>query len=171
MPNIQSVLENQAQEPVVFSCLNTLIRAVGLEYLLQGQHPLTLFAPVDRAFEAFGSGGVYDFLKDLDKLTLLLQYHLVPLVLTTNDLRGLAQDEKGIVELPTYANHPLTINLTEGFTVNGYRVPRANVMAENGVIHMLDDVLWPAGLAYKDFGTRSPASEAVGYEVDGATFR
>ena len=171
MPNIQNVLEGQVQEPVVFCCLNTLIRAVGLEYLLQGHHPLTLFAPVDRAFEAFGSGGVYDFLKDLDKLTVLLKYHLVPLVLTTDDLRGLAQSENGTVELPTYTNHPLKVKLAEDFTVNGYRVPRADVMAENGVIHMLDDVLWPAGLTYKDFGTRSPASTAVGYEIDGATFR
>lgn len=171
MPNIQNVLEIQTQEPVVFSCLNTLIRAVGLEYLLQGHHPLTLFAPVDRAFEAFGSGGVYDFLKDLDKLTLLLKYHLVPLVLTTDDISGLAQEEKGKVELPTYINQPLRVDVTEGFTVNGCRVPRANVMAENGVIHILDDVLWPAGLTYKDFGTRSPASTAVGYEIDGAIYR
>lgn len=163
MLSIQDVLVSQTVDPLAFNCLDTLIRGAGLEYLLQGDHPLTLFAPIDRAFEAYGSGGVYDFLKDIDKLTTLLQYHMVPLLLTTDDLRRLTEevgmaDEHGVVELPTYSHQTLRVRIDDLFLVNDCKVYRTDLLARNGVVHVLNDVLWPPSLSYDDFGTRSPAN-------------
>ncbi len=170
MPNMLDFLESQTQAPIVFNCFNTLLRAVGLEYLLEGYHPLTIFAPVDRAFETYGGGGVYDLEKDLHMLTFLLKYHLVPLALSTDDILTLALEntranqvvkEPLTLQLPTYTNQVITAHVDKAskhFTVNGYRVPRADIRIGNGVIHILDNVLWPQGLDFEAFGTRSPAS-------------
>jgi uncharacterized surface protein with fasciclin (FAS1) repeats len=165
MSRIQDVLDSQTQEPFVFNNLITLLKAAGLEYLLQGNRPLTIFAPIDAAFDDLGSEVVYDLLKDVEKLTLLLKYHVVPLLLTTTEIRNLCEEEQyaggfiaeqASLQLPTDINQTLTVELVdENLHVNNVPVLRPNIMADNGVIHCIGAILWPAGLKREDFGTRS----------------
>jgi uncharacterized surface protein with fasciclin (FAS1) repeats len=170
MPSILNVLNSRTEFPVVFIDMSTLVRAIGLEYILEGTRPITIFAPVDYAFDVFGSEMVFDLLKDLTKLTRLLQYHIVPLKLSVADLKNFASTSTGQeqtdrsqeLQIPTFLNQALTVNLADEFIVNGMKVIQSDIMADNGVIHATENILWPARLRREDFGERSPLTQPPG---------
>ncbi len=89
MQTIQSVLVAHTW-PRAFSTLHSAIKAVGLEYVLEGYKPVTLFAPSDEAFNQLHQGAIYDLVKDIDLLRALLEYHIVPLKLTRATLMQVA---------------------------------------------------------------------------------
>lgn len=89
MPNVDEVLLARIS-PLTCYTFHTLLNAVGKSYVLQGQHPTTVFIPSDVAFEALHGRTVYDLLKDVNKLETLLNFHLVPMGLTTSDVPNLA---------------------------------------------------------------------------------
>ena len=118
---------------------NTLVKAVqaaGLVDTLKGKGPFTVFAPTDEAFAKLPAGTVEALLADTEKLAKILTYHVVPGKVTA------AQVKPGSVK--TVQGQSLEVR-TEGgaVMVDNARVIKADVMASNGVIHVIDTVVLP----------------------------
>ncbi len=121
-----------------FEILATALDAAGLVETLQGEGPFTVFAPTDEAFAALPEGTLETLLEEenLDQLTAILTYHVVPGMVTSEDI------EPGEVE--TVEGSVLTIAVEDGTVmVNDATVVTADVKASNGVIHVIDTVLLP----------------------------
>lgn len=122
-----------------FTTLVAAVQAAGLVDTLKGAGPFTVFAPTDAAFAALPAGTVEDLLKpeNKDKLVKILTYHVVPGKVMSGDLT------EGM-KAKTVEGGELTITLDGGAKVNGVAVSTPDVMATNGVIHVVDAVLLPA---------------------------
>lgn len=119
---------------------NTLVQAVeaaGLVDLLKGEGPITVFAPVDTAFERMPEGALDKLLQDIPRLKKILAYHVVP-----GDVRSDNLIE--IDEAPTVEGSVLVIDSSNGYKVNQAIVLNPDMLADNGVIHAIDSVLMPA---------------------------
>ncbi len=120
---------------------DTLVDAViqaGLLETLQGDGPFTVFAPTDAAFEAAGVD-LSTFTTDEDNQTLanILTYHVVAGSVT-------AADVTDGMTAATVNGANLSFSVADGVvTVNNAKVTTADVMASNGVIHVIDAVLTP----------------------------
>lgn len=119
-----------------FKTLAAALQAAGLVETLKGPGPFTVFAPTDEAFAKLPKGTVEALLKDLPKLRAVLTYHVVP-------GRVLAQDAVKLTSAKTVQGQALPIDATEGVKVAGARVIQADVLATNGVIHVIDAVVLP----------------------------
>jgi len=118
---------------------NTLVKAVqaaGLVDTLKGKGPFTVFAPTDEAFAKLPAGTVEALLQDKQKLAQILTYHVVPGKVTASQVKP------GAVK--TVQGQSLSVR-TEGggVMVDNARVIQADVMASNGVIHVIDTVVLP----------------------------
>jgi uncharacterized surface protein with fasciclin (FAS1) repeats len=119
---------------------NTLVKAVqaaGLVDTLKGKGPFTVFAPTDEAFAKLPPGTVESLLQDKQKLTQVLTYHVVPGRVTA------AQVKPGPVK--TVQGQSLRVRSEGGnVTVDNAKVIKTDVMASNGVIHVIDSVVLPS---------------------------
>ncbi len=123
-----------------FKTLATALQAAGLVDTLKGTGPFTVFAPTDAAFAALPAGTVENLLKPENKQQLIavLTYHVVPGKVTAAQVTGLS-------EAATVQGGKLAVASADGaVSVGGARVVTADVMASNGVIHVIDKVLLPA---------------------------
>jgi uncharacterized surface protein with fasciclin (FAS1) repeats len=159
MSKIEQVLQGRTS-PYTFNNLQMLLNAAGLEYTLQGNRPLTLFAPHDLVFDTLQQRTGYDLMTNIDKLNLLMRYHIVPLKLSSAELRKEAQQEtpagEQILQLPTEAEgYTLRALIGNLIQINGVQVVQTDIEAENGIIHIINGILWPAGLSELSFGERS----------------
>jgi uncharacterized surface protein with fasciclin (FAS1) repeats len=130
----------RAIDAKAFTTLVAAVSEAGLVETLKGEGPFTVFAPNDAAFSKLPAGTVEDLLKpeNRDTLTQILTYHVVPGTVTSGDIVGKALDAE------TVAGIPLSIDATgSGVIVGGATVTTADVMASNGVIHVIDTVLIP----------------------------
>jgi len=120
-----------------FTTLVAAVKAAGLAETLSGEGPYTVFAPTDAAFAKLPAGTVEGLLKDKEKLTQILTYHVVP-------GKVLASEVVGLPSAKTVQGGELTIT-TEGDTVmvNNAKVIKTDIEASNGVIHVIDTVLMP----------------------------
>jgi uncharacterized surface protein with fasciclin (FAS1) repeats len=129
-----------ASETSDFSTLVAAVTAADLVTTLQGTGPFTVFAPTNEAFAALPAG-VLDALllpENVDVLTQILTYHVVSgAVLAADVVDG---------TVATVEGQNITLATTGGVTVNGVPVATADVMASNGVIHVIGTVLLPPGL-------------------------
>ena len=132
--------------------LTTLVRlaaAAGLAETLAGPGPYTLFAPTDGAFAALPEGAVDRLAEEGAPLVGLISYHLVPGVVTADDLRNAIRARRGPVQLATMAGVPLTVRAADqGFTITdgagkSARIVQADAIQSNGMIHVVDGVLRP----------------------------
>ncbi len=124
-----------------FNTLLAAAKAAGLVGALSGKGPITVFAPTDDAFKALPAGTVESLLKpeNKQKLASILTYHVVGRKLTADML-----PHKSIKVKPLNTASRLIVKKSKaGVTVNGANVVSANVMADNGVIHVIDKVLLP----------------------------
>ncbi|MBP8806987.1 MAG: fasciclin domain-containing protein [Kofleriaceae bacterium] len=119
-----------------FTTLVAAVKAAGLVETLKGEGPFTVFAPTDEAFAKLPPGTVEALLADKDKLTRVLTYHVVAGKVTSDAVAGLK-------EATTVAGPTLAIDTTSGVKINNATVVTADVMATNGVIHVIDTVLLP----------------------------
>lgn len=119
-----------------FKTLAAALNAAGLTETLKGKGPFTVFAPTDEAFAKLPAGTVDALLKDIPKLTAILTYHVVPGQVTAKDVMKLSSAK-------TVQGQSLTINTASGVKVDGASVIKADVMASNGVIHVIDSVVLP----------------------------
>jgi transforming growth factor-beta-induced protein len=113
-----------------FTKLADALTSAGLVTTLKGEGPFTVFAPTDTAFAALASVPTGDPLKN----TLL--YHVVSGAVGSGDLKA------GTVDT-LLSGKKVTIDLTSGVKVNDAKVSTANILAKNGVIHVIDKVLIP----------------------------
>jgi uncharacterized surface protein with fasciclin (FAS1) repeats len=121
-----------------FTTLVAAVTAAGLVDTLKGEGPFTVFAPTDAAFAALPAGTVEDLLKpeNKDKLVALLTYHVVAGKVMSTDLT------EGM-KAATVNGAEVTITLDGGAKVNGAVISAADVVATNGVIHVIDAVIMP----------------------------
>lgn len=120
-----------------FSTLVAAVQAAGLVDTLNGDGPFTVFAPTDAAFDALPEGTVANLLGDIPALTKILTYHVVP-------GRVMAADVMGLDLATTVEGSDLVFDTTDGVKVNQANVTQADIVADNGVIHVIDQVLIPA---------------------------
>ncbi len=138
--NTGTVLE-VAEEQGSFNTLTQAIEAADLEATLNGEGPYTVFAPTDEAFAALPEGTVEELLKPENKaaLTQLLTYHVIPGEVTS------AQLSSGDVQ--TVEGTPVTIQADgAAVRVNEAQVVQPDVLASNGVIHVVDQVILPSDI-------------------------
>ena len=122
-----------------FSTLVAAVKAAGLVETLQGAGPFTVFAPTDAAFAKLPKGTVEALLADKDKLAAILTYHVVPGKVTAADVMKMRSGSPRTVNGAT-----VDIAAREGKVFVGTaQVVSADVMASNGVIHVIDTVLLP----------------------------
>jgi len=122
-----------------FGTLVKAVQAAGLVETLKGPGPFTVFAPTDTAFAALPAGTLDSLLKPENKakLTQILTYHVVPGKVTSADLAGKTEQVK------TVEGASLKVDATHGVMVNDAKVVSADIMASNGVIHVIDKVVLP----------------------------
>lgn len=122
---------------------NTLVKAVEateLVEILKSPGPYTVFAPTDEAFAKLPEGTLDSLLQDIPKLKRILTYHVA-----FGDVR--AEDLMQIEEAQTVEGSIVAIDSSEGIKVNDAKVVKTDVLADNGVIHVIDSVLIPALVA------------------------
>jgi uncharacterized surface protein with fasciclin (FAS1) repeats len=119
-----------------FTILAKLLTDAGLVETLKGEGPFTVFAPTDEAFAAVPPETLASLSTDKELLKKVLTYHVVA-------GKVLAADVKA-GEVPTVAGPNITIKVDGGkVMVNDANVTAVDVLAKNGVIHVLDKVLLP----------------------------
>ena len=121
-----------------FSTLLTAAKAAGLVETLQGEGPYTVFAPTDEAFAALPAGTLKGLLADKEALKALLLYHVVPGAVTADQVVGLTSAD-------SVEGSPVAISVKDGMVYlnDSAKVVTPDVMASNGVIHVIDQVLLP----------------------------
>lgn len=126
-----------------FSTLLAAAQAAGLADALATGENLTVFAPTDEAFAKLPAGTVETLLKpeNKDQLVAVLTYHVLPRVLTSNQLPA---GPIHVRTLKSGGDRTLTIAKGKGVTVDNATVVTADIRADNGVIHVIDTVMLPS---------------------------
>jgi uncharacterized surface protein with fasciclin (FAS1) repeats len=119
-----------------FKTLATALRAAGLIETLKGEGPFTVFAPTDEAFAKIPQADLQALLADKAKLTKVLTYHVVAGKVTAADVAKLSSAK-------TVEGQSVSIDTSDGVRIDGANVIKADVMASNGVIHVIDSVILP----------------------------
>ncbi len=127
------------------SC-NKLVQAAETAQILdtlKSPGSFTLFAPTDEAFALLPEGTLEALLKDIHKLKKVMMYHIAFGDVRSDDLAQIAEAE-------TLEGSIVAIESVEGrFKVNNATVLQTDILADNGVIHIIDAVLMPAMVAGK----------------------
>ena len=120
-----------------FETLVAALQATGLVETLSGEGPFTVFAPTDEAFAKLPEGTVEGLLEDIPALTDILFYHVV-------SGEVLAEDVIALEEAQTVLGENVSIRVEDGSVyINDSMVVITDIMADNGVIHVIDSVLLP----------------------------
>lgn len=117
-----------------FKTLLAAVQAAGLVDALKSNGPLTVFAPNDEAFAKVPKSVLEELLKPENRETLkaVLSYHVVQ-----------GKVLLGAQSLTTLEGRPLAIKAAGAFEINGAKIVATDIVASNGVIHVLDTVLIP----------------------------
>jgi uncharacterized surface protein with fasciclin (FAS1) repeats len=118
-----------------FNTLVTALKAAGLVETLKGTGPFTVFAPTDAAFAKIPKAQLDALLADKAKLTAVLTYHVVPGKVMSKDVKA------GMVK--TVQGSSLTVATMGGVKVDNANVTAVDIVADNGVIHIIDTVILP----------------------------
>lgn len=130
-----------AKSSAIFNTLLSAVEAAGLVDALKSEGPFTVFAPTDDAFAAIDAEVLGDLVADTELLTAVLTYHVVPglflaeNVVTRSDLNTLNGDH-----LPVMVEGDMV-------KVGGANVIAADILATNGVVHVIDQVMLPEPIA------------------------
>jgi len=120
-----------------FTTLVAALKAAGLVETLKGEGPFTVFAPTDEAFAKLPKGTVESLLKDKKKLTAILTYHVVA-------GNVMAADAVKLTEAKTLNGQSFKITSDKnGVMVDNAKVVATDIVATNGVIHVIDNVILP----------------------------
>ena len=120
-----------------FSTLVAAVAAAGLVEVLQGEGPFTVFAPTNDAFAALPAGLVDKLLleENKDVLVKILTYHVVSGAVLAADVTA--------GEVPSVEGQNITVTTEGGVMVNNANVIATDIIASNGVIHVIDAVILP----------------------------
>ncbi len=146
MPEVTEVSEPELMDIVdtavangSFTTLVAALKAAGLVDALKADGPFTVFAPSDEAFAKLPAGTVEGLLKpeNLEQLKAILLYHVV-------EGKVMAADVAGITSATALSGKDLAVKVDMGSVyINESKVVLADVVASNGVIHVIDAVLLP----------------------------
>ncbi len=118
-----------------FKTLAAALGAAGLVDTLKGKGPFTVFAPTDEAFAKIPKADLDALLKDKAKLTAVLTYHVVAGKVMAADVKA--------GKVKTVQGSELTVTTAGGVQVDGAKVVKTDIVADNGVIHVIDTVVIP----------------------------
>jgi uncharacterized surface protein with fasciclin (FAS1) repeats len=122
-----------------FKTLAKALAAADLVDTLKGEGPFTVFAPTDDAFAKLPAGTLESLLKPENKARLqrILTYHVV-------SGKVMAADAARLQSAKAVSGDTITIAARNGgVTVDNARVVKTDIMASNGVIHVIDAVILP----------------------------
>jgi uncharacterized surface protein with fasciclin (FAS1) repeats len=144
----QSLVEIAAGNPD-FSTLVSLVQKAGLVAAISSPGPFTVFAPTNAAFQKLAAAAPATYaavLADPALLTKVLTYHVVAGAIKSDQAVAVAQ-QNGSVN--TLEGEPISLSIKDGkLTLNGgSSVVAADILATNGVIHVIDTVIVPPSLA------------------------
>jgi uncharacterized surface protein with fasciclin (FAS1) repeats len=126
-----------AVEAGSFTTLAKALEAADLVDVLKGEGPYTVFAPTDEAFAKLPEGALNNLLANPDKLKQVLLLHVVP-------GKVMASDVVKLQSAKTAEGSELSIQVrSNSVMVNGSNVTKADIVASNGVIHVIDRVILP----------------------------
>jgi len=117
-----------------FKTLVTAVQTANLVDVLQSQGPFTVFAPTDEAFAKLPPGTITTLVQNVPQLARILTYHVVSGKFMKADLEKL--DSVISVE-----GSPISIDCSDGFEVKNATVIASDIEADNGVIHVIDNVI------------------------------
>ena len=123
-----------------FTTLVAAVKAAGLVDTLKGEGPFTVFAPTDEAFAKIPASDLKALLADKEALTRVLTYHVVPGKL-------MAADVVKVQSAKTVEGDSVTIDTSMGVKVDNAEVIQTDIVASNGVIHVIDTVIIPADMS------------------------
>lgn len=120
-----------------FTTLVAAVKAAGLVDALQGEGPLTVFAPTDEAFAALPEGTVEALLEDKDKLASILTYHVAGGKLTADKVTS-------VDKLETLQGESATLTMADDkVMIDNAQIVMTDIECSNGVIHVIDAVILP----------------------------
>jgi uncharacterized surface protein with fasciclin (FAS1) repeats len=134
----QRDIVDTAVEAGSFNTLVAAVKAAGLVDALKGDGPFTVFAPTDDAFAKLPAGTVESLLEpeNKDKLTAILTYHVVPGKILASDVKP--------GRVATLQGSELRVKSKKGaLMVDQAKIVATDVIASNGVIHVIDEVIIP----------------------------
>ncbi|ACK65082.1 beta-Ig-H3/fasciclin [Rippkaea orientalis PCC 8801] len=117
-----------------FSTLVTAVTAANLVDALKSPGPFTVFAPNDAAFAKLPPGTIQTLVQNIPQLARILTYHVVPGKLMKADLANV----NSVISLE---GSPISIDCSDNFEVKNATVIAADIEADNGVIHVIDNVI------------------------------
>lgn len=119
-----------------FSTLLTAVEVAGLTSALESSGPFTVFAPVDDAFAALPPGTVQTLVDNTPQLARILKYHV---------LAGAFKRDQ-LIDQPEWTSlegAPVPIRRADPFEVKNATVVSADIVCDNGVVHVIDRVILP----------------------------
>lgn len=117
--------------------LAAAVEAAGLQKTLTVDGPFTVFAPTNEAFAALPQGTLESLLKDPEALKNILLYHVV-----SGEVK--AEDVVQLTSANTAQGQAVSVMVSEGgVMINDANVIQTDIMAKNGVVHLIDKVLLP----------------------------
>jgi uncharacterized surface protein with fasciclin (FAS1) repeats len=124
-----------------FTTLVAAVKAADLVDTLKSPGPFTVCAPTDEAFGKLPKGTVEGLLKDIPKLKNILLYHVVA-------GKAMSADVSKMKTAKTVQGQDIKIDaskwhLHKNIKINDANVIKADIVADNGVIHVIDKVLLP----------------------------
>jgi uncharacterized surface protein with fasciclin (FAS1) repeats len=136
MPNLIETLPEAG-----FATLTRALETTGLSDVLHTAGPFTLLAPSDAAFSTLDQAVLNKLLADQERLNNLLRYHLLGGRYTFVDLAGLST-------VTTLEGSELQVDGEDGVRLDEASVVEADIEADNGLIHVLDQVMLPEKYLY-----------------------
>ena len=118
-----------------FKTLATALTAAGLVDRLKAKGPFTVFAPTDEAFAKIPKADLDALLADKAKLTAVLTYHVVPGKVMAKDVKA--------GKVKSVQGSEITVTTAGGVMVDKAKVIKTDIVADNGVIHVIDSVILP----------------------------
>jgi uncharacterized surface protein with fasciclin (FAS1) repeats len=118
-----------------FNTLVTAVKAAGLVDTLKGPGPFTVFAPTDEAFAKIPKDQLNALIADKKKLTDVLTYHVVSGKVMAKDVKA--------GPVMTVEGQSAKISTDGVPRIDNARIIKTDVVASNGVIHVIDTVLMP----------------------------
>ncbi|EAR51330.1 hypothetical protein OG2516_15239 [Oceanicola granulosus HTCC2516] len=149
-----NIIENAVNSPI-HTTLVAAVQAAGLVDTLSGAGPFTVFAPTDDAFAKLDPAAIEELLKpeNVEQLQQILTCHVVAADAMSDAIMGMIADDNGNHPVPTVGGCTLQAQMAGDMITltdeNGRvaTVTIADVDQSNGVIHVIDTVLLPAGQA------------------------
>ena len=162
-----NILETARAQRAYNRLVNGIESVAGLVETLSGPGPFTIFVPTDAAFDRLSGDQQANLFADPGKLAKVLKYHIVPGYYTADDLldRLFLKTLEGqrlrvwsdVSEVPLgeediatggdalnyISSDTVTTSVRESIKINGGHVLQANVIADNGIMHIIDKVLIP----------------------------